>query len=154
MSKKLFLKNLLGIAVLSALIVPAFIFSHTPIANAQGAGVGVDVWGDEIAGEAFGYDKLTEVGLGNKDPREIAKNIIQVLLGLLGIIAVVIILIGGFKWMTASGNEDKVTEAKKLLGAGVIGLLIVLAAWALAMFIISRFLLSTGAEFDRGIYTP
>lgn len=153
MSKKLILKNVLGLAVLSMLIVPAFIFSHAPVAVAQTTG-SVDVWGDEIAGEAFAHDKLTEIGLGKKDPREIARNIIQILLGLLGIIAVVIILVGGFKWMTASGNEDKVTEAKKLLGAGIIGLLIVLAAWALAMFIISRFLLSTGAEFDRGIYTP
>ena len=92
--------------------------------------------------------------MGKKDPREIARNVIQIMLGLLGIIAVVIILIGGFKWMTASGNEDKVTEAKKLLGAGIIGLLIVLAAWALAMFIIGRFLYSTGATFSQTLYQP
>jgi hypothetical protein len=39
--------------------------------------------------------------------------------------------------MTAGGNEDKVSEAQKLLGAGVIGLAIVLAAWAVSTFVIN-----------------
>jgi small-conductance mechanosensitive channel len=39
--------------------------------------------------------------------------------------------------MTAGGNEDKVAESKKLLGAGVIGLAIVLAAWSVATFVIN-----------------
>jgi hypothetical protein len=46
----------------------------------------------------------------------------------LGVIAVILVLWGGFKWMTAAGNEDGITEAKKLMGAGVIGLVIILAA--------------------------
>jgi len=151
MSKKLILKNLLSIAVISTLIMPVFVFSYAPAARAQ---TELDLWGDPLTDEEFAATKLQEIGLGKKDPREIARNVIQIMLGLLGIIAVVIILIGGFKWMTASGNEDKVTEAKKLLGAGIIGLLIVLAAWALAMFIIGRFLYSTGATFSQTLYQP
>ena len=74
--------------------------------------------------------------LANGDPRTMIGNIIRVALGFLGVIAVGIILMGGFKWMTAAGNEDKVSEAKKLLGAGVVGLVIVLAAWAVSTFVI------------------
>ncbi len=74
--------------------------------------------------------------VGNDDPRNIAANIINIILGFLGILAVVLILFGGFKWMTAAGNEDKVAEAKKLLVAGVVGLIIILAAYALAAFIL------------------
>ena len=77
------------------------------------------------------------IGLGNRDPRLIASSIINVTLGFLGIIAVVIVLVAGFKWMTAGGNEDKIGEAKSLLSAGVIGLVIVLASWGLAQFTVN-----------------
>ncbi|MFH1412599.1 MAG: hypothetical protein ABIG10_01030 [bacterium] len=82
-----------------------------------------------------------------------AGKILGAFLAFLGVIFLILMIYGGITWMTAGGNEDNVATAKKLLGAGVIGLLIVLAAWALAMYIISRFLLSTGATFDSNIYT-
>ena len=58
------------------------------------------------------------------------------MLSLLGIVAVVIILLGGFKWMTAGGNDDKVEEAKKLILSGIIGLAIIMSAWAIARFVL------------------
>ena len=80
-----------------------------------------------------------ENGLGlsnqNSDPRQMAVNIVKYLMTFLGIIAVVIILLGGFKWMTAAGNEDKVAEAKKLIIAGCIGLVIILAAFIIVQFV-------------------
>ena len=96
------------------------------------------LWG--CTGEA-GIKDAT--GLGNKDPRAIAASVINVILGFLGIIAVIIILIGGFKWMTAQGNDDQVGEAKKLLSAGVIGLIIVLAAFGIAKFVIGALIGAT-----------
>ena len=83
------------------------------------------------------------INLGNKDPRTMIAQIINVLLTLLGVIAVGIVLLGGFKWMTAGGNEDKVGEAKKLLGAGVIGLVIILAAWGIARFALNELIRAT-----------
>ncbi|MFA7601214.1 MAG: hypothetical protein WCY43_03240, partial [Patescibacteria group bacterium] len=62
---------------------------------------------------------------------------------LLGIVAVVIVLLGGFKWMTAAGNEDKIGEAKKLLGAGVVGLVIILAAWGITTFVLNTLMDAT-----------
>jgi len=91
-----------------------------------------------------GEDSIKDAtGLGNKDPRAIAASVINVILGFLGIIAVVIILVGGFKWMTAQGNDDKVGEAKQLLTAGVIGLVIVLAAFGIAKFVIGALIGAT-----------
>ncbi|PIQ78126.1 MAG: hypothetical protein COV79_05500, partial [Parcubacteria group bacterium CG11_big_fil_rev_8_21_14_0_20_41_14] len=55
----------------------------------------------------------------------------------LGIVAVIIILAGGFKWMTAGGNEDKVSESRQMIIQGVIGLVVIFAAWAIASFVIS-----------------
>ncbi|TSC83674.1 MAG: hypothetical protein G01um101413_944 [Parcubacteria group bacterium Gr01-1014_13] len=82
-------------------------------------------------------------GLGNKDIRVTVASIIRTAMGLLGIVAVVIILIGGFKWMTAGGNEEQTGEAKKWIFSGVIGLAIILSAYALATFIINSLVTAT-----------
>ena len=87
----------------------------------------------------------TSLGLGNQDPRQTAASVINVLMGFLGIIAVVIILLGGFKWMTAGGGEDKIAEAKKLMTAGVVGLAIILAAWGITVFVLQSLLSATGS---------
>ena len=82
-------------------------------------------------------------GLGSTDIRTTIARIIRVAMGLLGIVAVVIILIGGFTWMTAGGNEEKVGEAKKWIFAGIIGLAIILSAYALANFVINSLVNAT-----------
>ena len=111
---------------------------YTP--TLQGEGVNAVGWGTQD-----NIDQYEQAGLGNQDPRTIAANIINIILGFLGILAVVLILFGGFKWMTAAGNEDKVAEAKKLLVAGVIGLIIILAAYALAAFVLDAVFRATTA---------
>jgi hypothetical protein len=65
-------------------------------------------------------------------------NVINIVLGFLGIIAVVIIIYAGFKWMTASGNDEQVGSAKKMIIEAVIGLVIVLMSWAIASFAIDQ----------------
>lgn len=82
-------------------------------------------------------------GLGATDVRVTIAQIIKVAMGLLGIIAVVIILIGGFTWMTAGGNEEKVGEAKKWIFSGIIGLAIILSAYAIANFVVSSLVTAT-----------
>lgn len=82
-------------------------------------------------------------GLGQADLEETTGNIIRIIIGFLGIVAVIIVLLGGFKWMTAGGNDDKVREAKQMLIAGVIGLVIVLTAYAITSFVISSILDAT-----------
>ena len=88
----------------------------------------------------------TFTGLGTNDIREGVMNVVNVLLGFLGIIAIIIILWGGFRWMTAGGNEEKVGEAKKIISAGIIGLVIIFTAYAIATFVISQLITATGAS--------
>lgn len=78
-----------------------------------------------------------------KDPRIIAASLIRSAMGLLGIIAIVIVLGGGFIWMTAGGSEEKVATAKKWLYSGVIGLIIILSAYAITSFVLSGLLSAT-----------
>lgn len=83
--------------------------------------------------------------LGNQGLIQTIAQIINVALGLLGIVAVVIILIGGFRWMTAAGREDQIDSAKKTIFAGIIGLAIILSAWAIATFVITSLSSATGS---------
>jgi hypothetical protein len=100
------------------------------------------------ATENFGLRRVNQEFdgvLGKQDLITTITRIIKIGLSLLGLIAVVIILAGGFKWMTAGGNEDKVGEAKKMIISGVIGLAIILSAFAIATFVISSLANATGS---------
>jgi len=115
--KKLFNKtNLIALLMVVTLVVPTL-----ALANAN-----------------LGLDTASSIGLGNADAKNVVVNLIRVVLGFLGLIAVVIILIGGFMWMTAGGNEDKVTKGRKYIINGAIGLVIVLGAFSIATFVISQ----------------
>jgi Zn-dependent protease with chaperone function len=95
--------------------------------------------------ERFGITAVEDgdLDLGNKSPIETATSLINTAMIFLGLIAVGIVLIGGFKWMTAGGGEEKITEAKKLMSAGVVGMIIILSAWSIAKFVIEKLLNAT-----------
>lgn len=62
-------------------------------------------------------------------------TIVQGLLGLLGVLFLILIIWGGYQWMVAGGEEEKVTHAKSTLTNAIIGLAVVLGAWAIYSFI-------------------
>ena len=99
----------------------------------------------QAAGVNLGLTSEVEgaLGLGTQDVRVTIARIINVFMGLLGIIAVVIILYGGFMWMTAAGNEERVDKARKMIVAGVIGLAIILSAYAIARFVVNSLVNAT-----------
>ena len=65
-------------------------------------------------------------------------KIVKVVIQFLGLIALVIILIGGFQWMTSGGDEEKIKSARRLMTNGVIGMAIVVLAYAIAVFVIGK----------------
>lgn len=95
------------------------------------------------AGPDLGLKYGEYTGLSSKDIRQTVASIISIVLGLLGIVAVVIIIIGGFTWMTAAGNTEKVDKSKKLLTAGLIGLVIIMSAYIIARFVITELINAT-----------
>lgn len=127
-----------AIILSTIMLAMAFSLSVSP-ALAQAADANNLLWGGTEG------NVEASLGLGNEDPRTMAAGVINVVLGFIGIIAVVIILLGGFKWMTAGGNEDKIGEAKGLITSGVIGLIIILMSWAIAKFVIDLIYQKTGA---------
>lgn len=119
---------------LSAMLLLALAVFGPSAANATATSIGTN---------DLGLNYGASIGLGSTDVRSTIASIIKVAMGLLGIVAVVIVLIGGFKWMTAGGNEDQVGEAKKWIFSGVIGLAIILSAYALASFVITQLITAT-----------
>lgn len=96
--------------------------------------------------DTFGLGELnTNLDLGKKSLQTTVADIINVALGLLGVVAVVIILAGGFKWMTAGGADDKIEEARKLIFSGIVGLAIILSAWAITKFVFDALQEATGS---------
>lgn len=103
----------------------------SPVAIAPAKADNVNLWGDNnIATTAF-----NNIGFSQKDPREIVANIIKILLGFLGTIAVVLIIYAGFLWMTAGGKPDNIKKAKDIMSAAIVGLVIILISYGITVFI-------------------
>jgi len=83
--------------------------------------------------------ELSNQGLsaGSGDLPTIIAGIINVVLGLLGLVFVVLIVYAGFLWMTAGGNAETVKKAKGIMINAIIGLVITVAAYAIASYVIS-----------------
>ena len=73
-----------------------------------------------------------------KDVAIIVGRIIAIVLSLTGIILVVLMIAGGFMWMTSGGNAEQVTKAKKLMSSALIGLIIVVLSYSVSHFVIER----------------
>ena len=65
-------------------------------------------------------------------------NIINGVIAALGLVAVVIIIIGGVQYMTSSGDAGKVKKAKDTILYGIIGLVICILAFAIVNFVITN----------------
>lgn len=118
--KNLFLKFGAWMASLPVLLLPA-----AALAQLSDAQTELDTVGNAIGADAT----------SNTLP-ELIGNIIAVLLSVLGIIFVVLVVYAGFLYLTAAGDTDKVKKAKTLLTQSVIGLIIIVAAYAIAAFVI------------------
>lgn len=97
----------------------------------------------------FGTNVVAEnIGLSSDSPIQIATRLINIVMIILGVLAIGLIIYGGFIWMTSGGSEDKIDQAKKILKNGVIGLVIILSAWGITIFILNKLISATGNGND------
>lgn len=93
------------------------------------------------SGDSYGLEGTAE-GAGLKKAGEIATplptligNVIKSALSLLGVVFFLLVLYGGVKWMKARGNSQEVEKAKEVITDAVIGLVVIVAAYALTAFV-------------------
>ncbi len=95
-----------------------------------------------VLAQSLGSEQLTEfgetVGYGEATLPQAIGRIVRIGLSLLGLLAVIIMIIGGFMWMTSGGAVEKIKKAKGIMINGLIGLLIIVFAYALVSFVIGQ----------------
>jgi len=73
--------------------------------------------------------------LGTVEPSQFIGRFIQILLAFIGSISLVLYIVSGFLWMTASGNTEKVTKAKSIMVWTTLGVVVMLASYMLVSFV-------------------
>lgn len=69
------------------------------------------------------------------DPIEIGGDVLAALLTLVGVVFLIFMVYGGFRWMLARGNEDEVKKAQRIIWGAIIGVFVIIAAYAITTII-------------------
>ncbi|MFH1427887.1 MAG: MMCAP2_0565 family pilin-like conjugal transfer protein [Patescibacteria group bacterium] len=124
------IKQLLILFILVFLLVlPYFVFAVEPTMENQ----------LKELGKEGGYD----VGANEYTISEIVGTVVKAFLSLLGIIFIALMLYGGYTWMTASGDEEKVKKSKDIIRMAIIGLIIIIGSWVIWDFILYKVIIGT-----------
>ncbi len=118
------------------LLVIFFLFlSSKPIFATEATGQG-------SSGSSGGVTLTDPLGFnGNPQaPQLLIKNIIQGALGIVGSLALIMFIYGGFTWMFAAGNSDAVVKGRNILIWAAIGLVIIFSSYALVNFVFTKLL--------------
>ena len=83
-------------------------------------------------------DTASTAGYERTDIKPIIATIIQTALSFLGVIFLMLMIYGGYLWMTARGNEEQTTKAKNTITAAIIGIVIVLSAYAISYLVVKK----------------
>lgn len=107
-------------------------------------GVALLLFPDFCSADAL-LDKIgQQSGAPQTDLVTLVANIIKIVLSLLGVIFVVFVIMSGVQWMTSDGDKG-VKAAKERLTNAVIGLVIIVSAWAITNFVVSSIQNSLGS---------
>lgn len=107
--------------------------AQTPQTEEQIQGVGLQRAGGFVS--IFGG----KAGFGEARPPEIiVGEIIQGFMLLIGVVFGLLVIYGGYLWMTARGNEEQVKKSIGILQTALIGFIVVVGAYALTDYVVSR----------------
>ncbi|KKW32586.1 MAG: hypothetical protein UY76_C0023G0001, partial [Candidatus Uhrbacteria bacterium GW2011_GWA2_52_8d] len=95
----------------------------------------------ESFGEAAGFTTDATITV-------IIARLIRTAISLVGIVTVVFIVYGGFVYMTAGGNPERLKKAKGIITNAIIGLLIVFASFAIVSFVLGALVTATGGDIS------
>lgn len=95
---------------------------------------------DAAGAEGAGYDVA---GTDETTVARIVGTVARIFISLLGVIFISYVIYGGWMWMTAAGNDEKITKATATIRNGVIGLIIVLGAAAIYFAVANFFIYAT-----------
>lgn len=140
---KKFIRTFLALFLMGMMLVPATgtfaqTNSKTPAKKATttsstGALGGIQGQLKEFGNTSYGSNAQTS-------PQIVVARIIRAALGLLGTLLVIYMVYGGMMWMTSNGESSKVDKAKGILRQAIVGMIIVISAYAISSFVVSTLL--------------
>jgi hypothetical protein len=87
-----------------------------------------------------GQTGLPSGGLGSSTSlTDFIGRVINIALALAGLIAVLFLIIGGFRYITAGGNEDAASSAKKIILNAVIGIIVIILSFVVVRVVTNTF---------------
>ncbi len=123
------MKNILfTLLLLATCIAPSLASAQEPTNDGFGFGTTLD----NVAQQS-GFNPGNEKSLDER-----ISSFISLFLSFLGVIFLILMIFGGYNWMTAAGDEKKIDKAKDTIRAAIIGLIIIIAAYAISIFVVSR----------------
>ncbi len=128
--KKYFIKIKIFIRIIAALALPYFVYAASP------AYQNLEKVGEGESGEGPFMTSTSNSMAG------IVGIVIDAFLGILGILFLSYLLYAGYNWMTAAGDEEKVTKAKDTIQRAIIGLIVIIGAYAITYFVIDKLVVS------------
>jgi len=117
------------------LIISFFLIQLIVASNINTVQAQTTLW-DSQNGMGAGSRISRAFGADATNPIEIVWLLIRIFLGFLGVIFMVLLLLAGYKYMTARGEEEKAREALTSIRHSVVGLLIVLSSYAISYFVV------------------
>lgn len=105
-----------------------------------------------VAGPVFAENELTKKGcelaeteeqkaaLGcdqNAQVSSVAKNLINAVISILGIVSVIVLIFAGQRYISSNGDPGKATQARNMIIAAIVGLIVAIVAFSVVNFILS-----------------
>jgi uncharacterized membrane protein len=147
--KNLILSNVTVLSLMISALLPIPIAMGMASADCSAGGIASNV-ASGAAAAANGNVDCTSTNLTNsqKDITTLAQQVVQIFSIVVGAISIIMIIYGGFRYITSGGDSNRVGSAKNTLIYAIIGLIIV----ALAQLIV-HFVLSTTSNSTNNIGT-
>lgn len=132
------MKNLLNKVSRSLWLMPALVLGLsflTPALAAPSAGA-VD-YGIKAGTAASKTEEMPESLFGEDGSEGIFKKVVNIMLFVIGAVAVIMLIYGGVKYVTSGGAQDKVAEAKNTILYAIVGIVVALLAFAVVNFVVT-----------------
>ncbi len=126
------LRNMLLLGFL--LVIP--VAALAPVANAQ-ANINDKVC-EGASLKVGGSADCSEDGAAQDSVNKLITNIVNIFSVIVGVVAVIMIIYGGFRYITSGGDSNGVTAAKNTILYAIIGLIIVALAQIIVKFVLSK----------------
>jgi hypothetical protein len=120
---------ILAFALVTGIASTAFAGTASAINVFPGCGAGAQGGGST---SVFG-------AAGTYNASSMAKIIVNTMLFILGILAVIMIIVSGIKYVTSNGDASKIKSAKDTLTYSIVGLVVAILAYAIVNYVVTRF---------------